>query len=601
MEHPLDKRQTEGVEMELEQAVAVQEASAPVQVGEWIIEEFVFQGPEPPRGDQWEAADWVEIPHLHYIPISLARFKQTLLQTPEVLAKKDLFYEFFRLMNLHVHIQHYTVLLELKEDYEFFSASTGAYARRGVSKEELLWRERRFLGNFLKTMVKGNFSPFREEDYQQAIEHDYLFDLPVELHWKAYDEELFHNFLTMTPEQEQELLQHVELEGSLHDFVQPPAAFHGRIWTFYRGLGREQTRGLFLPAKVDLMLSDVVHWLILPFQWLVEKARGESSERPHHSLHVLKKALFGEGAEEEEKEAYPKNHKTHHFQRRWMRRLNLQNQPNSFKDLLTQRTLQEPTYHRIISLFRMRTEETRKWFHKLPLLGEVLARWLPPLEPQEKDWTIYIKLFHEIPMADSEMIYPARKLRMKSLDITVLVMTGLAGIFAMYRGLQKSGSTLLLVLLSVMGLYVVKLILGYRRVRARYLARVTETLYNKNLNNDMGVLEYLVSSMEEQDLKESILLYFLLWRTQSSMTLEQLDEQVEFFVSEKFQGIEVDFEVGDALHKVLDSGLDTPADSIPLVRAYQTAEGQYIYQARPLEEALVILQQRWDQLHSVRI
>lgn len=557
----------------------------------------MYRGSTPPKGP-WKQEDWVEVPHQHDIPVSWSRLSKTLLQSPEAMATGSSFHDFLELMAMLYHVHFYRILRELKEDYEYFSASTGEEARRGVSDDELLWRERRFLSNFLKAMVRGNFHPFREEEYQQALKHNYLFDLPVELHWEAYDERLFANFLAQSEESKQQLQQCLGLEKPLSAFLQFPASFRERIWTFYQGLGRERREGVFLPEKIDIMLADVVKWIIWPFQWIVERARGESSQLPTHSLNSLKQALFGKKQEEDTPESFPDPGQSHVFQRRWIRRLNLHNQSNHPKDLLQIKQMQEPTFRQIISLFRMNPPQPKPWLARIPLVGGLLLRFMPQPPPKERDWTIYIKLFHEIPLADSEMIFPARKLRMKSSDITVLVMTALAGVYALYRGLQQNRSTFLLVMLGILGLYVVKLVLGYRRVRQKYLAQVTDTLYHKNLNNDMGVLEYLVSAMEEQDLKESVLVYFVLWRNKQPMTLSDIDQAVETFLYERCQGVEIDFEVEDALRKVIDHNQERSLYYLPMIRSIQGADGTIWYQARPLDEIIPMMDQRWDQLYT---
>lgn len=565
--------------------------------GTWVVENYVYRGANPPQGP-WKQEDWVEVPHQHDIPISWSRLSRILAQTPEGVATGKSFTDFLQLFGMLYHVHFYQVLRELKEDYEYFSASTGEMARQGTPEEELLWRERRFLSNFLKAMVRGNFHPFREEEYQQALKHNYLFDLPVELHWEAYDERLFANFDAQTEEQKQQLQTCIGLQQPLASFLQFPASFRNRIWTFYQGLGREQREGVFLPEKIDLILSDVVKWLIWPFQWIVERMRGESPGLPQNSLGALKHAIFGEPSKQDVPEDFPDPGQSHIFERLWFRRLNLRNQSNHPKDLLQVKQMQEPTFRQIISLFRMNPPRPKPWLQRLPLVGHILQRFFPQPPHKDRDWTIYIKLFHEIPMADSEMIFPARKLLMKSSDITVLVMTALAGFYALYRGLQNNRSTLLFVVLGVLGLYVVKLILGYIRVRQKYLAKVTDTLYHKNLNNDMGVLEYLVSAMEEQDLKESVLVYFILWRNKKPMTLPSIDAAVETFLYDTCQGIEVDFEVEDALRKVTNREHDRSLYYLPMVHTFRDNEGNVWYQAIPLEELLPLMDQRWDQLYS---
>ena len=132
-------------------------------------------------------------------------------------------------------------------------------------------------------------------------------------------------------------------------------------------------------------------------------------------------------------------------------------------------------------------------------------------EGTERDWSIHMKMFKSIPLADIEMLMPEKNVRMKSFDVTMLFLTGFAGIFALYKGLQQEDKTIIFVIIGVLFAYLIKLVLGYRRVRANYMARMTKELYHKSLDNDFGVLQYLVDTLEEQEFKEASLAYFFLW------------------------------------------------------------------------------------------
>ncbi len=433
------------------------------QSGEWVIPDLVYRGSRPPKGSSWTREDWAEQPHYPYIPVSHARFVHALLDTPEAQQAGKPFHDFLDLMGLLYHVHYYKILRELKEDYEYFSASTGEDARQGVPEEELHRRERRFLCNFLRAMVRGNFQPYREAEYQQSLRHNFLFDLPVELHWEAYDERLFENFNASEQANREALCDELNLPGSVEEYLDMPNSFRGRIWTFFRGGGREHMEGLFLPGKIDLWLTRAVSWIIWPFQWIVEKLRGDEVQHSTQTFEAIREFAFGKQDSAEEDVDEEADGRSHIFETRWVRHLNLHNQPIPLKDVLEPKVMQEPTFHRMISLYRLHPPAPTPWLERIPVVGPFLAKQQAE-QQRDVDWTIYIKLFREIPMADSEMIFPARKLRMKSSDVTVLVMTGIAGLYALYRGLQQNSSFLLFAILGILGMYVVKLVLGYRRV-----------------------------------------------------------------------------------------------------------------------------------------
>ncbi|MCH8155388.1 MAG: DUF3754 domain-containing protein, partial [Proteobacteria bacterium] len=49
---------------------------------------------------------------------------------------------------------------------------------------------------------------------------------------------------------------------------------------------------------------------------------------------------------------------------------------------------------------------------------------------------------------------------------------------------------------TVLG-YAAKIFLGFRVARERYQHVVTDSLYNKNMGNDLGVIFYLINALEE--------------------------------------------------------------------------------------------------------
>jgi hypothetical protein len=109
---------------------------------------------------------------------------------------------------------------------------------------------------------------------------------------------------------------------------------------------------------------------------------------------------------------------------------------------------------------------------------------------------------------------------------------------------------------------------------------VTNSLYHKNLDNDFGVVHYLMDALEEQEFKEAVLGYCFLSQAETSgMSENDLDECCEKFLKDEF-GAEVNFEVKDALDKLLRDQLVT-----------QSADQ---YSAVPLSEALRRLDHKWD-------
>jgi hypothetical protein len=142
--------------------------------------------------------------------------------------------------------------------------------------------------------------------------------------------------------------------------------------------------------------------------------------------------------------------------------------------------------------------------------------------------------------------------------------------------------------------------MGYIRTLQKYNARMISELYDKNLDNDTGVLQYLIDSIEEQEYKEAMLAYYMLWLQGQPMREDDLDAAVESFLQQHFYGIEIDFEVDDALDKVLIKEDLSESHHIPLVQQFEHG-GETWYQALPIDHALQVIEDRWASIDDERL
>lgn len=122
---------------------------------------------------------------------------------------------------------------------------------------------------------------------------------------------------------------------------------------------------------------------------------------------------------------------------------------------------------------------------------------------------------------------------------------------------------------------------SYRKLK--YQRKVADNIYFKNVNNDAGVFETLISAAEDQEVKEVILAYHSLLTAGPAAHAGELDRRIENWLKATFQ-IDVDFEVGDALTKLEGLGFLTQKD------------GKIA--AAPLPEALARLDTLWDRLYD---
>ena len=110
---------------------------------------------------------------------------------------------------------------------------------------------------------------------------------------------------------------------------------------------------------------------------------------------------------------------------------------------------------------------------------------------------------------------------------------------------------------------------------------LSDNLYFKNLDNNAGVFHTLIDAAEEEDIKEALLAYTFLLKSESGLSAQMLDEQIEAWFKTKYK-CELDFEISDALEKLTRMRLVTCTNDV--------------YSAINLDHAKTILDERWDNL-----
>jgi hypothetical protein len=121
---------------------------------------------------------------------------------------------------------------------------------------------------------------------------------------------------------------------------------------------------------------------------------------------------------------------------------------------------------------------------------------------------------------------------------------------------------------------------GYQQQKVAYTLKLAQSLYYQSLDGNAGVLFRLLDEAEEQECREAILAYFYLWRYASQRPegwdAASLDAYAEMDLARR-AGVEVDFEIEDALHKLARLGLlEANGDrfkAVPLTQALETLDG----------------------------
>lgn len=213
---------------------------------------------------------------------------------------------------------------------------------------------------------------------------------------------------------------------------------------------------------------------------------------------------------------------------------------------------------------------------------------------------VVLKIFKMVPKNDLETVFPNAVPKMSLKDKLLLWVPAIAGgisllstkvipplmEIASYESheildLNKSKTSLThgLIALGILGAYVFRQYSNYVSKKIKFSKMLTDSLYFKNLGNNSGVFPALVDASEEEELKETILAYSFLHKSQDPLTAEELDTQIELWFREKLQ-FDIDFDVNDALDKLKKIGLGIETD------------GRWT--VLPIEKALVRVDEVWD-------
>ncbi|NQT13748.1 MAG: DUF3754 domain-containing protein, partial [Planctomycetes bacterium] len=175
----------------------------------------------------------------------------------------------------------------------------------------------------------------------------------------------------------------------------------------------------------------------------------------------------------------------------------------------------------------------------------------------DKD-VIYMKLFKDVVLEDLKMLTPQVQIQMPVFAKFKIGSTVAGSLFAPALKLVMAAafSTLLfvIVLAGCIGA-LVKGVFSFLSSKTKYMQTLSSSLYFQNLANNTSALARLVDAAEAEEAKEMLLAYFILYTERDrDYTMEELDQRVEEWVFEQFDE-RVDFEVDDAVRKLIQKDL----------------------------------------------
>jgi hypothetical protein len=190
---------------------------------------------------------------------------------------------------------------------------------------------------------------------------------------------------------------------------------------------------------------------------------------------------------------------------------------------------------------------------------------------------ILLRHFGDTPRTDLASLHPGAEPTMKRRDQLMLgvpavaggaplllqlanaapiIFATLAAVFGVQGALTQDRLQHALAALSgivALGAFLMRQRLKFNAQRLDYQKKLSDTVYFHTIANNAGMLDGLMAAAEQQDLKEALIAWRILLRD-GAMTREDLDKACEGWLADTFAA-SVDFEIGDALNKLIELGL----------------------------------------------
>jgi hypothetical protein len=428
-----------------------------------------------------------------FIPISKQEIFADLLAAPHWSAEEQQqFGDFCQIFSALYHYKFHSHLEEIKRCYTPFNPDTDIVTQHKYSDEEKQEYHQTFLNEMRQLLNNANYEELTVDDINNAINAVPYYGVKVSV--------------------------------DLDDFAE--------MITYYRGASmkveyKRTWKSLFLSKKrIEIPIYKRIFFLL---KFKTEDERVEDILRKQKE--EWEKAQKEESAQslDEDKTDSVKNQDV------LSKAQHLENAEKEVWDEAKQRKLEKKA--------RKKVQKSRRNL---------------PDDISEED--VFIKLFKNIPRTDLEMLFPNQNVQLKMFDKIKLAITGgggtIGGIWSTISKFAAAANPIMLIT-AIGGLIgiIFRQIMNIFMQRNKYMMVLSRNLYFHNLDNNAGVINYLIDMAEEEEGKEAILAYYFL-HTQhdKNYTQEKLDSEIENYIQEKY-GVAIDFEVEDGLRKLRNEGI----------------------------------------------
>eukprot|EP00198_Chlamydomonas_reinhardtii_P011487 XP_001700824.1 predicted protein [Chlamydomonas reinhardtii] len=272
--------------------------------------------------------------------------------------------------------------------------------------------EVKLIADFMQLMCAARFHIMTTAEWELAKADKFMFSLPVEVNWDYYDDRMLKSFWASTPERQ-------ELRARLPDMAD-------RVLVFHRGITET---GMYTNEKIDLLID---YLFTKPILKLWRRIRG------------IKPDLVGPRT----LNLTESTHAARKVVERKTLRLHMPTAWAVIKNFHKKLKLQEPAFKEVVVLYRASVDHKKK-AHKLPAIQR-------PVDQRQREIlqrrNIHMKCFHDIPMADIDVIFADKKVYLKMLTIIQMVVTVVGGLVAAAAVLLKGDKVDMNVLWSSLSL-----------------------------------------------------------------------------------------------------------------------------------------------------
>ncbi|XP_021736070.1 uncharacterized protein LOC110702636 isoform X1 [Chenopodium quinoa] len=450
--------------------------------------------------------EFIRLDRESVIPIFKPKLIHCLTQLIESESERAEFLTFCNRVDYTIRAWYLIQFEELMQLFKLFEPVAGARKLEECNfpEDKIELVEEKFLALLFKMLEKSNFKMVTNEEFEVAASENYCLNLPIKVDEAKLDTTLLKRFFAKHP---RDNLPH----------------FAKQYIIFRRGFGMDRKAGYFAQWKIDALISRIAQGFLRLTG--LSKLFSKKRRKQHVKNEELHEVLVTENDEQDEDDDGGGDEHS-----LLIERIRIQNMNLSPCNLLSKTTIQEPTFEKIIIIYRLKSTEDGR--------------------------AIYVKHFKHIPMADMEIVLPEKKSPgLTSYDWFKLLVSAAIGLVTVITQLCQTTANLkvLATVGSAVVCYCAKIYFTFQANLSDYHSLITQSMYDKQLDSGRGTLLHLCDNVLKQEVKEVIIAFFVLMKY-GNFNCEDLDRKCEELILEQFNE-QCDFDVNDAIDKLEKLGI----------------------------------------------